>query len=62
MPVKRNPPPRPGDKDGALKKYCPQCGGLLEVGHPPAGEELFPDDEFECPACCCGIYVEVKDE
>ncbi len=23
--------------------------------------ECFTEDEFICPACCCGLYIEVKE-
>lgn len=41
---------------------CPECGGLLESGSSAASEDVFPDDEFICPACCCGIFIELKED
>jgi RecJ-like exonuclease len=41
---------------------CPECRGLLEIGSTAVGEDVFPDDEFICPACCCGILIEVKED
>jgi len=40
---------------------CPECGAPVE---PPENclsrEEIFEDVEFVCPACCCGMYIEIK--
>jgi len=41
---------------------CPECGCLLESSSPAAGEDVFPDDEFICPACCCGVFIELKED
>ena len=62
MTAKKNPQPQPVSKNSDLMTYCSKCGGLIENNLPPADEEIFPDDEFDCPACCCGIYIEVKEE
>jgi hypothetical protein len=40
----------------------PECGGLLESSSSAASEDVFPDDEFTCPACCCGIFIELKED
>lgn len=36
--------------------------GLFKENELSEGEDLCRDDEFICPACCCGIYIEVKED
>jgi len=64
------------DKRITLKNACSlRAGAEPDVtcrpqygapGEPPGsglpGEEVFDDVEFVCPACCCGMYVELKEE
>jgi hypothetical protein len=66
LPAKENPTSgkdtQSGDKNNDKKTCCPKCGGTLENNEAAALEDIFPDDEFICPACCCGIYIESKEE
>lgn len=45
---------------------CPKCGAPLDNldnnDEPAVYEDIFPEDDFICPACCCGIYIEVREE
>ncbi|MFX4262727.1 hypothetical protein ACOBQJ_11035 [Pelotomaculum propionicicum] len=66
MPANKNLPPgrekMPCHKNSDIQTCCSKCGELLENNPPPAVDDVFADDEFICPACCCGIYIEVRDE
>lgn len=48
--------------NSGIQTCCPKCGEVQIHNPPPAGDDVFDDDEFICPACCCGIYIEVSDE
>ncbi len=43
---------------------CPAGGSIVksveQLGEDDSGE-CFSDEEFICPACCCGVYIEVKE-
>lgn len=69
MPAEKNLQPgqdkQSGNKNNDMQTCCPKCGELSENNPPTAGEEVedvFTDDDFICPACCCGIYIEVRDK
>ncbi len=66
MTAKRNQPlsqnEKSGDKNSDKKTCCPNCGEPLDNIESAVDEDIFPDDDFICPACCCGIYIEVKEE
>lgn len=54
--------PRPGNKPYYLDPDCPECGTplvLLDVFKKPdaSGEEIW-HDEFICPVCRDGLYVD----
>ncbi|NLI13557.1 hypothetical protein [Pelotomaculum propionicicum] len=46
--------PKPLQADDATSEEADRQGG-------DNAAECFEDDEFICPACCCGIYIEVKE-
>lgn len=52
----------PIKKGPAGDSFCPECGVPVKRAQAPAGEEIFDDFEFVCPACCCGMYIEVKEK
>lgn len=69
MPTKENPSvgvdnPIPCKK--SIRPEHPKCGAPLTTAGPSEGyaipEEDAWDDEFICPACCCGIYIELPEE
>ncbi|MDD2554590.1 MAG: hypothetical protein PHP51_08465 [Desulfotomaculaceae bacterium] len=66
MPSKKNSQSRQdkrsGNKNSDMQTYSPNCGELLKNNPPTAGEDVFEDDDFICPACCCGIYIEVREK
>ncbi len=44
--------------------HCLADGSIIEAVEQPGADnsgECFTDDEFICPACCCGVYIEVKE-
>ncbi|MDD2443265.1 MAG: hypothetical protein PHS52_02030 [Desulfotomaculaceae bacterium] len=32
------------------------------TGNPGTPEDEYWDDDFICPACCCGIYIDLPEE
>ncbi len=49
-----------------LPPPCPAGGSIVEAVEQAGGSEnesgeCFSDDDFICPACCCGVYIEVKE-
>lgn len=53
---------RPGDKPYYIAPDCPQCGTPLVLAdrfeNPAATEEKIWHDEFICPACRDGIFLD----
>lgn len=42
---------------------CPECGEpVKQPESSPQEEEIFDDIEFIYPACCCGMYIELKED
>lgn len=64
MPANNNRTPGRDKKNGVSRDEdcCPKCGAPLDNNEPPVYEDTFPEYDFICPACCCGIYIEVKEE
>ncbi len=31
-------------------------------GNPDTADEEFWNDDFVCPACCCGMYIDLPEE
>lgn len=44
------------------KSLHPTGGSTVEAADRTGGEEAWErlaEDEFICPACCCGVYIEI---
>ena len=62
-----NPPkgpsdPRPNNEPYYIQKTCPKCGTKLvlhdSLAQPPTPTEDVWHDEFECPKCRDGIFMD----
>ncbi|GAB6275063.1 MAG: hypothetical protein STSR0004_19280 [Peptococcaceae bacterium] len=57
--------PRPGNKPYYIKPNCPKCGALLVLAdileNPDVEEEEIWHDEFMCPSCRDGTYMDWPD-
>jgi uncharacterized protein with PIN domain len=56
---------RPGNKPHYIKPTCPECGALLVLAdileNPDVAEEEIWHDEFMCPSCRDGTYMDWPD-
>ena len=54
--------PRPGNRPYYISPHCPKCGTPLVLAdlleNPGAPEEEIWHDEFICPACNDGIFMD----
>lgn len=54
--------PRPGNKPFYIDQFCPVCGTPLvladKLDNPNVNEEEIWHDEFICPTCQDGIYLD----
>lgn len=57
--------PRPDNKPYYIKPNCPKCGALLVLAdileNPDVKEEEIWHDEFMCPSCRDGTYMDWPD-
>ncbi|MET0795044.1 MAG: hypothetical protein ABW061_26235 [Polyangiaceae bacterium] len=54
--------PRAGGKPAYIDPNCPKCGSALvlhdSLRTPPTPEDEIWHDEWECPTCLDGIYLD----
>jgi ribosomal protein S27AE len=54
--------PRPGNKPYYINEFCPQCGDPLvlvdKAENPRTPEDNIWHDEWMCPVCKDGVYMD----